>query len=238
MARTRPEGSTLEAQRRHQDRSSDVSRTERLNHCSFKHSAEWILKQDPTEIVKDYQGFTVIELMVTVAVLGVALVVAIPSYNNLITNNRMVGELNEFVASLHFARSEAIKRGLNVSMCASADGVACADVAPWNQGWMIFVDTDGNGNCLNDDADFVCDGEGPILKVSPAIQGGDTLVGNANVADDITFDRNGFVNVGGFGNGTIKLCDANNTDHHARAVIISNTGRIRLETNADGRVCP
>ena len=59
------------------------------------------------------RGITLIELVVTIAVLAVAVAIAVPSYNTLITTNRIASEVNELVASLQYARREAVRRGLD-----------------------------------------------------------------------------------------------------------------------------
>lgn len=155
-----------------------------------------------------------IELMVALAVLGIAVAIAVPSYDTLITTNRMAGKINEFVASLHLARSEAIKQGQNVRVCTSLDGATCNAANDWTQGWIVRVDTSG-----------------AVLKVYPALSGGDTLVGDGNTGDAIRFDRNGFA-LGGF-NGTTVLCDNQSDLSKARAVIVATTGRVRLAADDD-----
>lgn len=85
------------------------------------------------------RGFTLIELIVTMVVLAVAVAIAIPSFTTQIRNNqsRALGE--EFGAALSFARSEAVKRGQMVSICASnAAQNGCA--SDWTNGWLVFVD--------------------------------------------------------------------------------------------------
>ncbi len=86
------------------------------------------------------RGFTLIELMVTLAVLAIVVAMAAPSFNSMIANNRSSGMATELTAALNFARSEAIKRVKPVSICPSSDGVACLTGADWPKGWLVFVD--------------------------------------------------------------------------------------------------
>jgi type IV fimbrial biogenesis protein FimT len=96
-------------------------------------------------------GFTLIEMLVTLTVLGLLLAVAVPSFNNAILGNKLAGFANSFLASAQLARSEAIKRNAAMTMCRSADGTSCASSGGWQQGWIIFNDKDGNGSVGSDE---------------------------------------------------------------------------------------
>ena len=174
--------------------------------------------QRMTAVIKLTQGFTIIELMVTIAVLAVAVAIAVPAYTNMLINNRMASKINEYVASLHYARSEAVKRGANVRACASSDGLTCTNSGDWDQGWIVLVDATST-----------------LLNVYPPLSGGDTLVKSGLQPRSIRFDGNGMS--AGF-NGTVTLCDRDGDIKKARAVVISNAGRIQLaaDNNGDGIV--
>lgn len=87
-------------------------------------------------------GFTFMELMLTIVILAILATIAVPNFQSALQNNRLTGQANEIVAALQFARSEALKRGLPVEMCASSDGATCG--GNWNQGWMVFADLPGD----------------------------------------------------------------------------------------------
>lgn len=72
------------------------------------------------------RGFTLVELMVTVAVIGILALVAVPSMTSMISNSRLRGQTEEVTASLQLARSEAVRRNQRITACASGSGVACA----------------------------------------------------------------------------------------------------------------
>lgn len=87
-------------------------------------------------------GFTLIEIVVTLAILALLSAIALPAFNGIIRNNRLTAVANEFVSHLDYARTEAIKRGNRVTVCRSSNGVSCD--GDWNDGWIVFDDPDGD----------------------------------------------------------------------------------------------
>ena len=95
-------------------------------------------------------GFTLVELMVTISIMSILLAIAAPSYNTTIASTRMSGEINSLLGSLNLARSEAVKRGLQVDVCPQAGGVCGTGVTDWSSGWYVVVDsTSTNIKILN-----------------------------------------------------------------------------------------
>jgi type IV fimbrial biogenesis protein FimT len=84
--------------------------------------------------MKKHSGFTLIELMVTVAILAILLAVGVPSFRSMVENNRIRAVGNDLVVALQFARSEAIKRGASVTLCSSDDQASCSGA--WTDGWV------------------------------------------------------------------------------------------------------
>jgi len=96
---------------------------------------------------KNNHGFTLIELMVTLAVFGLLAAFAAPNVSSFMRNNRLGTQTNEFISALHITRSEAVKRGEVITLCIS-DGNASPNCdsasTSWQDGWIIFTDLDGN----------------------------------------------------------------------------------------------
>jgi type IV fimbrial biogenesis protein FimT len=80
------------------------------------------------------------ELMIAIAVMGVLLGVAVPTFRQFSLNNSVTAAQNDLVTSFSVARSEALRRNRPVSVCASTDGAACGDETMWKTGWMAFTD--------------------------------------------------------------------------------------------------
>lgn len=86
------------------------------------------------------QGFSLLELMITLAVAAILLVIGIPSFRELMHRNQVSSASNELLASLAYARTEAITRGQLVSMCPSANGEAeCATDNAYEAGWIVYT---------------------------------------------------------------------------------------------------
>ena len=128
------------------------------------------------------RGLTLVELAVTLAVVAILISVALPSFTSLIQNNRVLGEVNSFVSDLQYARSEAIKEGIPVSVCASSNGSTCLGANTWSSGWIVFPDAAGSGS--------IAAGVSP-LRVRQAMTGGDSFAATPS-STHFTFSRDGF----------------------------------------------
>ncbi|EGF30745.1 putative type-4 fimbrial pilin related signal peptide protein [Oxalobacteraceae bacterium IMCC9480] len=134
-------------------------------------------------------GFTLIEVMVVIAIAAVLLSIAVPSFFATTQRFRTLGEINSFAHDLQFARTEAIKQGVPVSMCASSDGVRCLKINTWHKGWIVFTDA---AAALKVDA---------LLRVQPGWTNTDTLLAD-NAVFAFTFSRDGYT-IGLPGTGTV-----------------------------------
>lgn len=166
-------------------------------------------------------GFTMMELIVTISIVSILVGIALPSFTSIISSTRLTTYANELVASLNLARSEAVKRGVQVSI--RRKGNASQN---WDSGWDIFTDMDGDG---------VLDAADTLLKTYPALTNGFTLrTGTAGYQDFAAYLPSGlsFSSIGD----TFRLCASPADSANARAIVINAVGRTKTsETTA---VCP
>ncbi|MDP5189129.1 GspH/FimT family pseudopilin [Rheinheimera baltica] len=92
------------------------------------------------DLANNSSGFTLVELMVTIAVLSIVMLVAVPSFNSLVQGNKLTGQVNQFVAALNLAKAEAVKRNQTILFCHSVDATSCSapSASGW-QGWVVGV---------------------------------------------------------------------------------------------------
>ncbi len=176
-------------------------------------------------------GLTLLELMITLAIAGILIASAAPSFRQSIQNTRMVTQVNELQAALSLARSEAIKRNENVTVCRSSDGASCT--GNWQDGWIVFVDIDVDGTVdVVGDSDCTPDeDEDCVLRVRESLSGGNTL---AFSQTNVIFATNGIATSGV--NGVFTLCDSRGTDK-AKGLVIGLSGRPRLAISTDNLDC-
>jgi type IV fimbrial biogenesis protein FimT len=171
-------------------------------------------------------GFTLIELIMTIALLAILSTVAVSSFSTLIKNNRITTNTNDFMSALVLARSESLKRRSRTTVCRSVNGTACATSGGWEQGWIIFTDTDN---------DATVDTGETVLQVYSALDANSRLRGETSVAAYVSYIPTGITQlVGGTTQaGTLILCDDRGFGGRARAIIISATGRPRSAVATD-----
>jgi type IV fimbrial biogenesis protein FimT len=168
-------------------------------------------------------GFTMVELIVVISIVGVLMAIGAPSYKYVTTANRIAGEVNGLLGDLQFARAEAIKEGLTVSVCASSDGATCSGSTTWTAGWIVFTDTGAIGTV---------DGTDAVLRMQKAVTGGDTLAADNNIAV-ITFNREGFArNLPGTVN--IKIHDSTANSGYTRCLNLTIVGAMSTVKSGKG----
>ena len=158
-------------------------------------------------------GVTLLEMMVSVAIIALVGTLAVPGLNDLRQDNERTAAVNSFIHALFLARSEAIRRGTVVSLCKSADGQTCSNsIASWNAGWMVFVNTDRDDLPVRDPGEEVVS----VYQGWPAGQ----ITSNRAAYSFRSYTQSVV-------NGTLIFCDPRGSAH-ARAIIISQTGRPRV----------
>lgn len=162
-----------------------------------------------------------IELLITLSIAAIMLTIAIPSFRDFLLNNRITSQTNDFVLALASAKSEAVKRGVRVTVCSRATNASCAGSTTWDTGWLVFVDNDGLGTV---------NGLDEVLQVREPLEGNNTL--RAGARQRVTFQNTGFSS--GF-NDTFRLCDTRGTAN-GRSITVSMLGRVTSATGTTA--CP
>ena len=172
-----------------------------------------ILTRPASPYIKQ-SGFSLIELMITLAVASILLSVGTPSFVTFMQDSRLTTQSHTLRTSLSLARDEAVKRATSVSVCPSNDQQTCS--GNWLNGWIIFNDEDEDGVVDSGDGDAV-------IRVFPALTGGNTLT-YSDADNYVGYDYEGFLYSGV--TGTFSLCDSRGVTE-ARGVELVLTGRSR-----------
>ena len=179
--------------------------------------------QEKTNKIK---GFSLIELLIVIAILGILLALSMPSFQDTIESANTNTQVKVMLTTLNLARSEAIKRRQDVSICASSTGADC-DAGNWTEGWMVFVDNNGDAN----GAAGSVDAGDVIIRVFDTLGAGSVATFTTNL---FSYNSLGFSATGGVQ--TFQICPATNNAANARSIEIGPSGRgRRIE---EGLACP
>lgn len=176
---------------------------------------------------KKPQGFTLIELMVVIVIAAILLTIAVPSFDNMIRRNTVESLQTTLGGALATARTEAASRNAIVTICAiNDDSDDCSgEAADWDQGWIVFVDQNGNGEVDADDV--VID----LFEYS----GGYTFTAASTSAAPalLSFNSQGFL-AGNSVPTLITVCDPRGNDNFARGLYVNSSGLVMKTARADG----
>jgi type IV fimbrial biogenesis protein FimT len=168
-------------------------------------------------------GWTLLELLVTLLVIGVLAGWGLPTFATVSRNAAQTSRVNLFIQAIYLARSEAIKRNGVVSLCPTANGAFCQPGNDWRSGWLVFVNDDRDSPAIRDPGE-------ELLQVYEPWDGGHILSNRST----LSFRAYGQVGV----TATVAFCDDRGAAA-AKAVIISQTGRPRIATrSASGGALP
>ena len=177
------------------------------------------------------RGFTLLEIIITLAVAGILLSVAAPSFSELSSDTRQSTNANRFTSAMRYARSESTKRAAPISVCARKTDTTCGST--WANGWIIYVDREDTGTLLT------LDSTDEILKVADAVSAksikASAVIRPASVGeqDVIQFNARGRTN---WDLGTIVICDSRGATE-AKALAINGIGMVR-KLSADNGSAP
>jgi len=174
----------------------------------------------------EQNGFTLIELMVAIGLSAILLSMAVPALSQFTNNAKQTGAINDFVSSMHIARSTAVTTNARVTVCASSGGNWCEAVS-WDQGWIAFSDRNSN---------LAIDGSDRIIASSAGVVG--LSIRSAEFDQALQYRPNGrVINSTATGNsGQFTVCDSRG-EAHAKIIIIDLSGRPRVsKLRADGTI--
>jgi len=154
-------------------------------------------------------GFSLIELMVTLAVAAILLAVGIPGMQSLMEGSRVRNATNEILSDLLYARSQAVNLGIEITVCPLDSSKTC--VSDWNLGMSIFIDENDNQKL---------DATEATIRVANPMSSIDKLI--FNNGSWLSFNPEGVTTK----NGTFSYC-TNSQD--PAGIVLSQSGRARIE---------
>ncbi|MCK5813076.1 MAG: GspH/FimT family pseudopilin [Cocleimonas sp.] len=187
---------------------------------------------------KHHHGFTLIEAMVTIAVAGILLSIAIPSFSKMIERNRISSATNEFMAAMMLTRSEAVTRTIPISICASDTGTSCNGALDnYAKGWVIFSDCNMDGLITATVTNCDFDGNGTndkdaIIKVNNGAKKLLIIGGNATTKDRFTYRVSGRPSTLG-----ASFSIGADSSNLKKKLTVALTGRVKLCTIGESG-CP
>lgn len=159
-------------------------------------------------------GLSLVNLLITLSILGIITSFAIPGFSALINQQKAVSTINQLIGTLQFARLSALERGKTITLCPKANNTECGK--DWSQGIIVFEDLNKNG---------VLEPSEQLIRVAQFIPQGARLKW-------VSFGSNNYLRYANDGstinqNGSFTFCPSNNDNLYARVIIINRSGRPR-----------
>ncbi|MGJ8581158.1 MAG: GspH/FimT family pseudopilin [Psychromonas sp.] len=158
---------------------------------------------------KHLRGFTLIEMLITIAIAAILLTIVVPSFNSIIESSKERATRDTLASAVYTAKQQSQSERVNVYLCATADGASCKNTTDWGSDWLIYQDDDSSGDYNNSD----------------------TIIANFNTKTTLitsSSEEVKFMPTGHSTSNTFKICS--NTDNSVvYEMVISRMGRITYE---------
>ncbi|WP_323847401.1 GspH/FimT family pseudopilin [Microbulbifer magnicolonia] len=171
------------------------------------------------------RGFTLVELMFTIAILGVIASIAIPALNDFVARHRDKAAARQLLGSLNYARSMAVSRQQIVIVCGTSDGTSCSVSDQWTGGGLIFADTDRDGE--------LDPGETLLQRILPP-PAESTLTFNGGIWKTLRYRPDGRLNTGA----NFEYCPPAGEPASGWVIVLNPTGRPYFGRDGDGDGVP
>ncbi|MDO6566198.1 GspH/FimT family pseudopilin [Alteromonas sp. 1_MG-2023] len=173
------------------------------------------VKTNPFSFARNQNGLTLLEMLITVAILAILIGIVAPSINSILVKNRVTGDINTLSAIAQQARFTAVDEQFNVLLCPTTDYGSC--VNDWANAKMVFIDENGNGSR---------DTNEELIASSDPLNSGNTISG---ITGTVTFTEQGSISTAA----TITICPNSADVSYASALLFSLFGRISVAIDSD-----
>jgi type IV fimbrial biogenesis protein FimT len=174
------------------------------------------------KLQKLYRGFTLVELLIVIAISVILYSVALPSFHDITLSSKLTSATNDLIGDMRVARSEAIKRNNTLVLCPSANSTSCSTATDLRDGWIIYADSNANSTLDTGDT---------LIRAHGATANGLSVTSSASFP--LLFRPSG---VGATAT-TIKVCRTLPPGGQERIISVTATGKPSVSTTNTG-ICP
>lgn len=170
-------------------------------------------------------GFTLPELLIVMVIVGILIAIGVPSFKYVTTANRISSEVNGLLGDLQYARSQAIKEGLPVTVCSSTDQATCNGGPIWQTGWIVFLDSNGSKSV---------DAGETVVRTQAGFSSTDSFIPDNGTFSAVTFNREGYASTGTAAIVTMELHNSGNVSQWTRCLAITPVGMLSTQKAGAG----